>query len=87
MLLSLRYEDTIEGPNDVLDRDYKVYSFANTAVTRMLLKESPDPIMRRVYAESVLAKGGLFGVLELNEKFGRVAKGEKAALVLPEVVT
>ena len=43
----------------------RLYAIANTATTRLLLEESTDPTMRRVYQEAVLAKDGLISPREM----------------------
>ena len=57
-----RYQDPIEGPQDVLDQNLRLFLPAETATTRLLFEESPDPIMRRLYHEVAVAKNGLFDV-------------------------
>ena len=55
----VRYEKTIETPQDILDRGMTFFISNSTILHHKYIINSLDPVMRRAFQEASLAKNGL----------------------------
>ena len=58
-----RHHPPIETAEDVLASGLPVYLTRNTAIVNTLFRDSPLDLMRRIYVEGAVARGGLFSLL------------------------